>query len=110
MIVMHQRGPTAGCAPVQSGSLLFRCIYVYLYCKSRYSINDDDHIQCPDLLQCSCFILWEIHMKCGGGYMESSKSYWLIVHLYVLDFNGVVVVRNYLKRTGREEWARQVFP
>eukprot|EP00268_Persea_americana_P058629 TRINITY_DN710_c0_g1_i4.p1 TRINITY_DN710_c0_g1~~TRINITY_DN710_c0_g1_i4.p1 ORF type:complete len:465 (+),score=96.21 TRINITY_DN710_c0_g1_i4:198-1592(+) len=24
-----------------------------------------------------------------------------------IDFNGVVVVRNYLKRTGREEWARQ---
>ncbi|KAK9282355.1 hypothetical protein L1049_005272 [Liquidambar formosana] len=24
-----------------------------------------------------------------------------------IDFNGVVVVQNYLKRTGREEWARQ---
>lgn len=24
------------------------------------------------------------------------------------DFNGVVVVQNYLKRTGREAWARQV--
>ncbi|KAL5977930.1 Metal tolerance protein C4 [Asimina triloba] len=23
------------------------------------------------------------------------------------DFNGVVVVQNYLERTGREEWARQ---
>ncbi|KAA3477901.1 metal tolerance protein C4 isoform X2 [Gossypium australe] len=25
-----------------------------------------------------------------------------------IDFNGVVVVQNYLNRTGREEWARQV--
>ncbi|MBA0568556.1 hypothetical protein Goklo_006462 [Gossypium klotzschianum] len=24
-----------------------------------------------------------------------------------IDFNGVVVVQNYLNRTGREEWARQ---
>ncbi|PSR96239.1 Metal tolerance protein [Actinidia chinensis var. chinensis] len=24
-----------------------------------------------------------------------------------IDFNGVVLVQNYLKRTGREEWARQ---
>lgn len=28
--------------------------------------------------------------------------------LYATDFNGVVVVQNYLKRTGRETWARQV--
>jgi hypothetical protein len=27
---------------------------------------------------------------------------------YVTDFNGVMVVQNYLSRTGREEWARQV--
>lgn len=25
------------------------------------------------------------------------------------DFNGVAVVQNYLNRTGREEWARQVW-
>lgn len=28
--------------------------------------------------------------------------------LYEADFNGVTVVQNYLNRTGREEWAREV--
>ena len=28
--------------------------------------------------------------------------------LFETDFNGVMVVQNYLKRTGREEWAGQV--
>ncbi|GFQ05649.1 mannosyl-oligosaccharide 1 2-alpha-mannosidase mns1 [Phtheirospermum japonicum] len=27
-----------------------------------------------------------------------------------IDFNGVVLVQNYLRRTGREEWAKQVIP
>lgn len=31
-----------------------------------------------------------------------------LVNLYAADFNGVVLVQNYLNRTGREEWARQV--
>lgn len=33
------------------------------------------------------------------------------VYLIILnetDFNGEMVVQNYLERTGREEWARQV--
>lgn len=28
--------------------------------------------------------------------------------LYIADFNGVVLVQNYLQRAGREEWAKQV--
>jgi hypothetical protein len=28
--------------------------------------------------------------------------------IYATDFNGVVVVQNYLSRTGRGEWSRQV--
>lgn len=28
----------------------------------------------------------------------------------VADFNGVVLVQNYLSRTGRDEWAKQVNP
>lgn len=28
--------------------------------------------------------------------------------LYIADFNGVVLVQNYLERAGREEWAKQV--
>lgn len=27
--------------------------------------------------------------------------------VYATDFNGVMVVQNYLNRTGREEWAGQ---
>lgn len=31
-----------------------------------------------------------------------------LIILNETDFNGEMVVQNYLKRTGREEWARQV--
>lgn len=31
-----------------------------------------------------------------------------LIILFKTDFNGEVVVQNYLKRTGRGEWARQV--
>ena len=34
--------------------------------------------------------------------------YFDFIWLYEADFNGVMVVQNYLTRTGREEWAREV--
>ena len=43
--------------------------------------------------------------------VQTSENFWNyldLIELYATDFNGVVVVRNYLKRTGREAWARQV--
>ncbi|KAK4480776.1 hypothetical protein RD792_011627, partial [Penstemon davidsonii] len=38
---------------------------------------------------------------------QFSRISWILNLMFFVDFNGVVLVQNYLSRTGREEWAKQ---
>jgi hypothetical protein len=47
--------------------------------------------------------------QCNRCFFFTSKSSVIYCHLDCLtDFNGVVLVQNYLERTGRGTWAKQV--
>lgn len=54
--------------------------------------------------------LWKVHTVNPFSDLFKCLELGVISSDLFADFNGVVLVQNYLSRTGREEWAKQVIP